>query len=226
MVCDSVIYHPTLTRLVRYLDSTAGREKTLRLLQYLCRFLGFQYKSVLARQLQAQFTVTRKLLRFLKPLNHMQLAAKLYDNKIGPDELLRVTGVVKNIFSGAYLALDQVNLLRMLRIVPTTPFTATRLPRWTNWMWFGALVAGIVSDLRTLEVAQRRLATASPEKDAQQVAKTQEERFRAVRRLIWDCLDMFIVLNNLNFLGAQDGSVGLAGVATSLFGIQDLWNAA
>ncbi|AET37765.1 Pex11p Ecym_2005 [Eremothecium cymbalariae DBVPG len=229
MVCDSVVYHPSITKLIHFLDTTAGREKALRLLQYLCRFLGFQYKSILARQLQAQFTTTRKLLRFLKPLNHIQLAAKFYDNKIGPDEILRWANVVRNLFSAAYLALDQVNLLRIIKVIPVTPLTGKSVPRWTNWMWLGGLVAGIIGGLRNIEMAQKRIVSiaeaGSEEKDQALLEASYQERFKAARKLVWDFLDMYIVLNNLGYLDSQDGSIGLAGVATSLFGLQDLWKA-
>ncbi|AMD21081.1 HEL200Cp [Eremothecium sinecaudum] len=228
MVCDNIVYHPSLTRLIQFLDTTAGREKAFRLIQYLCRFLGFQYKSLLAKQLQVQFTTTRKLLRFLKPLNLLRTAAKLYDNKIGPDDVLRWANVIKNLFSAAYLTLDQVNLLRMLKLIPVTPFTGKTLPRWTNWMWFGALVSGILGSLRTIEVSQKRIVSLlreGDEKDAKLLEATYQERFKAARRLVWDGLDMYIVLNNLQYLNSQEGSIGLAGVATSLFGLQDLWKA-
>lgn len=232
MVCDTVVYHPSVSRLIRFLDSTAGREKVLRLLQYLSRFLAFQQSSVLAKQLQAQFTVVRKILRFLKPLNHLQAASKFYDNKLSGDTLVRACNVTKNIAYAAYLSLDQINLLRMLRLVPATPFTGKKVPLWTNWCWFVGLLTGLLMDVRKIQLAQTRIvALASEEKSEKYeedklLAKTYQERTSAVRRLLWDAIDTFIVLNNLNFLHNEDGYVALAGVATSLLGVQDLWKAA
>lgn len=229
MVCDTVVYHPTLTRLVKFLDSTAGREKALRLLQYLCRFLSFQYSSVLAKQLQGEFTTVRKILRFLKPLNHLQAASKFYDNKISGDAILRWGNIAKNIAYVGYLSLDQVNLLRILRLVPVTKATGTKVPRWTNWCWLAGLISGLILDLRKIQLSQQRITSLVEDNDADEkklLYKSYEERFQALRRLVWDSVDTFIVLNNLKFLNSQDGSVALAGVATSLFGLQDLWKGA
>lgn len=41
MVADTIIYHPTLTKLVKFWDSTPKREKSFRLLAYLSRFLSY-----------------------------------------------------------------------------------------------------------------------------------------------------------------------------------------
>lgn len=225
MVCDTLVYHPSISRLIRLLDASAGREKVLRLLQYLCRFLGDQYSSVLARKLQGEFTVVRKILRFLKPLNHLQQASRLYDNKISNDNVQRWCNVVKNLAYAGYLSLDQVNLLRLLRVLPTTEVTGVRVPRWANWCWLAGLVAGLALDLRKLQVVQERVrALTVTEKP--QLAAQYAERGAALRRLLWDALDTFIVLNNLGFVRSRDGTIGLAGVATSLFGLQGLWEAA
>ncbi|SCU92670.1 LAFA_0F12112g1_1 [Lachancea sp. 'fantastica'] len=232
MVCDTLVYHPSISRLISLLDTTAGREKILRLLQYLCRFLGYQYSSILAKKLQTEFTTVRKILRFLKPLNHLQLASKFYDNKISNDNVVRVFNVLKNLAYAGYLTLDQINLLRILKLVPVTKTTGIQVPRWANWCWFAGLISGLVLDLRKLQVTQEHikvlLVTDNDEKNmnASKLTKHYQDRAAALKRLLWDSLDTFIVLNNLQFLKSPDGSIGLAGVATSLFGIQSLWETA
>ncbi|CEP61050.1 Pex11p LALA0_S02e05622g [Lachancea lanzarotensis] len=232
MVCDTLVYHPSVSRLISLLDTTAGREKILRLLQYLCRFLGYQYSSILAKKLQTEFTTVRKILRFLKPLNHLQLASKFYDNKISNDNVVRVFNILKNLAYAGYLTLDQINLLRILKLVPVTKTTGITVPRWANWCWLGGLISGLVLDLRKLQVTQEHiklgLITNHDEKDLKtsQLTKHYQDRAAALKRLLWDSLDTFIVLNNLQFLQSPDGSIGLAGVATSLFGIQSLWETA
>ncbi|SCU84162.1 LADA_0D00210g1_1 [Lachancea dasiensis] len=235
MVCDTLIYHPSVFRLVSLLDSTAGREKVLRLLQYLCRFLGYQYSSILAKKLQAEFTTVRKILRFLKPLNHLQAASKFYDNKITNDNVVRWCNVLKNLAYAGYLTLDQINLLRILRLVPATKITGVKVPKWANWCWLAGLVSGLALDLRKLQVSQDRIRALTAKGDhsvdekhstAVEVASHYSDRSAALKRLLWDSLDTFIVMNNLKFIDSPDGSIGLAGVATSLFGLQGVWEAA
>ncbi|CCD26147.2 Pex11p NDAI_0G03700 [Naumovozyma dairenensis CBS 421] len=243
----TIVLHPTITHLVKFLDTTAGREKVLRLLQYLCRVIALNQKSPLAKGLQMEFTMIRKLLRFLKPLNHLQLASKFLVMTSGKDEdfIIKYCNVLKNLFFAIYLSLDQVNLFRLLKLIPVTPFTGQKVPRWANFFWLFALVSGIVMDLRKIQTTEIQLrnelfAKKSEQSTTQVAGKTvpspsfdktklkiiTKEKYAAVRRLVWDCADSFIVLNNLNYLKSRDDYVGMAGVVTSLFGLQDLWKAA
>ena len=167
MVCDTLVYHPWITHLIKFLDTTAGREKLLRLLQYLSRFLSFSLNSIKARSLQLQFLLIRKVLRFLKPLNHIQLASKLYDNKLTDQDLLiKYSQILKNVFLSAYLSLDQINLLRLLKILPygngnkhnkSNDIIQYKIPRWANYCWLFSILSGIISDLRTIQNADTAL---------------------------------------------------------------------
>ncbi|SMN19481.1 similar to Saccharomyces cerevisiae YOL147C PEX11 Peroxisomal membrane protein required for medium-chain fatty acid oxidation and peroxisome proliferation [Maudiozyma saulgeensis] len=232
MVCDTLVYHPLVTKLVKFLDTTAGREKILRLLQYLCRFLAVQQGSTLSRQLQAQFTIVRKVLRFLKPLNHIQAASKIYDQKLIGDSIVRLLNIIKNLCYAGYLTLDQINLLRMFKLVPTTTFSSKKIPRWTNWFWFFGLISGLLLDLRNIQISDVKLKEVKDSKeeitDKQRkdlVKATYKEKFMATRRLLWDSTDMFIVLNNLGYLTNREQYVALAGVVTSMLGLSDMWKA-
>ncbi|EJS41806.1 pex11p [Saccharomyces arboricola H-6] len=236
MVCDTVVYHPSVTRFVKFLDGSAGREKILRLLQYLARFLAVQNSSVLARQLQIQFTTVRKFLRFLKPLNHLQAAAKFYDNKLASDNVVRVCSILKNIFFAAYLSLDQINLLRILKLIPVTALTGKKVPRWSNWCWLFGLLSGLVMDLRKIQTSHVQIATflnansqnqaGEKEDHKKALGKAYQDRYASLRRLFWDATDSFIVLNNLGYLSSNEEYVALSGVVTSILGMQDMWKAA
>ncbi|AJT90926.1 Pex11p [Saccharomyces cerevisiae YJM1244] len=235
MVCDTLVYHPSVTRFVKFLDGSAGREKVLRLLQYLARFLAVQNSSLLARQLQAQFTTVRKFLRFLKPLNHLQAAAKFYDKKLASDNVVRVCNVLKNIFFAAYLSLDQVNLLRILKVIPVTVLTGKKIPRWSNWCWLFGLLSGLAMDLRKIQTSHAQIAAFVKAKSQSQgdehedhkkvLGKAYQDRYTALRRLFWDAADSFIVLNNLGYLSSNEEYVALSGVVTSILGMQDMWKA-
>ena len=227
------VQHPAVNQLVRYLDKTAGREKTLLLLQYLCRLLGaLQTPSPgsNALRLAAQFALTRKLLRFLKPLNHLQTAAQLHANTLLADPVARCLGVLRQLGYAAYLTLDQVNLLRILRILPTTPTTAKRVPRWANWCWALALASSLLLDGRKVQVARAKIAelsatTESGDDEKRSAARRDAEaqQHGALRKLAWDALDALIVANNLGFVASGEQYVGAAGVVTSLMGVREVW---
>lgn len=229
MVADTVVYHPSLRKLIKYLDSTAGREKSLRLVQYLVRFLSFYAAqrglgelAKLFKGLQGQAAFVRKALRFLKPLNHLQDAAKAYDNKL-TDHVIRSTVVLKNLAYIGYLSLDSVAWFKMLGLVSGK--TLPKAPKWANWFWFVGLVAGLANDLRRISIATSKLQAidAIEEKDADKSKPLSLEKAKAQKRLVWDACDFFIVLNNLGFLHYSEGAVGLAGTITSIFGVQDIW---
>jgi hypothetical protein len=226
MVADTLVYHPTLRKLTKYLDSTAGREKSLRLVQYLVRFLsyyalqkGLPELSRLFKSLQGQAAFIRKALRFLKPLNHIQDAAKAYDNKLS-DSIIRTTVVAKNLAYVGYLSLDSIAWLKLLGLV--SPKTLTKAPKWANWFWFIGLVSGLINDLRKLSITSSKLQSVEEKDDAKPLVA---ERQKTQKRLLWDLSDFFIVLNNLGFLHYNEGAIGLAGTLTSVFGVQDVWAA-
>ena len=232
MNCDFFVQHPAVNQVVRYLDKTAGREKSLRLLQYLCRVIAALQGSPgsNAPRLAAQFALTRKLLRFLKPINHLQNAAKLHANTLLADPVARTLGIVRQLGYAAYLTLDQVNLLRILGILPSTPGTAKRVPRWANWCWAIALSAALLLDGRKLQVARTKLAElgqSNEDEDEKNKAARKDaaiQQHGAVRKLAWDALDAFIVANNLGFLSAGEEYVGVAGVVTSIMGAGEVWD--
>ncbi|KAH3681060.1 hypothetical protein WICPIJ_007974 [Wickerhamomyces pijperi] len=234
MVLDTVVYHPTLLKLIKYLDATAGREKSLRLIQYLVRFLSFQVKQAgyplalfqLLKNLQNQAAFIRKALRFLKPLNHLQDAAKAFDNKLS-DSILRHSIVLKNIAYIGYLSLDSLAWFKILGLVSTKTFS--KAPKYANWFWFAGLLAGLVNDLRKITITNSQISSISNvegnEKSQDKMKAVQVENYKATRKLVWDSLDFFVVLNNLGFLRNSEGAIGLAGTITSVLGVQDVWGA-
>ncbi|CCH42675.1 Peroxisomal membrane protein 11B [Wickerhamomyces ciferrii] len=227
MVVDTIVYHPTLKKLIKYLDTTAGREKSFRLVQYLVRFLAFHAATrgsselaKLFKALQGHAAFIRKGLRFLKPLNHVQDAAKAFDNKLS-DSIIRSTVVLKNLAYVGYLSLDSIAWFKLAGLVSNKTFP--KAPKYANWFWFVGLVAGLVNDLRKISVTSSKLQSLD-EKDSEKSKAIELENYKATKRLVWDSFDFFIVLNNLKFLNYDEGAVGLAGTITSIFGVQDTWN--
>lgn len=226
MVADTLVYHPTVTKLIKFLDSTPKREKSFRLVAYLSRFLtyylsrkGFSPELVtLFRDLKGHVTFIRKGMRFLKPLNHLQTASETYDNKF-LDTTLRATTVVRNLAYAGYLSLDSIVWFKMLGLVDKKKFTT--IGKWASRFWLLGLVAGVVNSLRTIQSLRAYKLEEKEKVDASVEAKL----FKAKRKLVWDFLDMFIALNSLDILHFTEGDVGLAGTITSVMGLRDLWQA-
>lgn len=227
MVADTLVYHPTLTKLITFLDSTPKREKCFRLVAYLSRFLsyylqrqGFSGELVrLFKDLKGHVTFIRKGMRFLKPLNHLQAASKAYDNKL-VDPVLSWTTVIRNLGYAGYLTLDSITWFKMMGLVDNKKFTT--IPTWSSRFWLLGLIAGVINSIRTYKINREKLVEANEKTDIDAINKN---IFAAKRKLIWDFLDMFIALNSLDYLHFTEGDVGLAGTITSIMGLRDLWKA-
>ncbi|KAK6458131.1 peroxisomal biogenesis factor 11 [Scheffersomyces xylosifermentans] len=224
MVADTLVYHPTVTKLVTFLDSTPKREKSFRLLAYLSRFLAYylQRKGYpiewvnMWSGLKGHFTFIRKGMRFFKPINHLQTAAKTYDNKL-LDPVLQSTTVIRNLGYAGYLTLDSVTWFKMLGIIDKTKFPT--ISKWASRFWLLGLIAGIVNSLHII----RSLTTKTTVDEKVDQAAIDKKLYSAKRKLIWDLLDSFIALNSLDILHFTEGDVGLAGIITSIMGLKDLW---
>lgn len=226
MVADTLIYHPTLSKFIKFIDSTPKREKCFRLVAYLSRFLsyylqrqGFPLELVKKfADLKQHATFIRKGLRFLKPLNHLQAASKAYDDKVG-DCVLNTTTVIKNLALAGYLTLDSISWFKMMGLIDSKKYKL--VPVWSARFWLTALVAGVFNSVRTYRINTAKLAD-SEKIDANVLHK---KIFDAKRKLVWDGLDIFICLNLLNYLHFSEGDIGFAGTITSIMGLRDLWNA-
>lgn len=230
MVADTLVYHPTLTKLIKFLDTTPKREKSFRLVAYLSRFLtyylsrkGYPTEVVnLFRDLKGHVTFIRKGMRFLKPLNHLQTASESYDNKF-LDCTLRATTVVRNLAYAGYLSLDSIVWFKMLGLVDKKKFST--VGKWASRFWLLGLIAGVVNSLRTIQSLREYKLQEKDEKVEKVDASVEAKLFKAKRKLVWDFLDMFIALNSLDILHFTEGDVGLAGTITSVMGLKDMWQA-
>lgn len=225
MVADSIIYHPTYSKLLRFLESGPKREKSFRLIAYLSRFLAYySYRTGYSKQvietfkvLKNQVTFLRKGMRFLKPLNHFEAASKAFDNKL-MDPVLQNTTIIRNLGYAGYLSIDAFIFVKMLGLVDSKRWTKSST--WASRFWLIGLIAGVINSLRLYQINSKKLQ--SDEKvDVKQI---ESKLYAAKRKLIWDLLDMFIALNSLNYLHFTEGDVGLAGTITSVMGLSDLWS--
>lgn len=225
MVVDALIYHPTYAKILRFLDTTAKKEKSYRLVAYLSRFLSFYlyrsgYSSEVVdvfKNLKSQVTFLRKGMRFLKPLNHLETAAKTFDNKL-MDPILQKTTVIRNLGYAGYLTIDGFIFFKLLGLVDKK--TWANASTWASRFWLLGLLAGICNSLRLYQINAAKWASEDEKID---VAEVKGKIYKAKKKLVWDLLDTFIALNSLNYLHFTEGDVGLAGVITSIMGLKDQW---
>lgn len=239
MDLNLVVQHPLYKHLLRFAAKTDAREKLLRLLQYFVRFMRcWRFRRTIAPEwerllpgLQASFTLARKPLRALKPLNHLDaLCASVCDELTDP--VLRYAEALKQLGFLLFFSLDAVQWLKMLGLVGgknSSPELVRNVGHYASGMWCLALVGGLAKDLRQLQIlVSRRRAASASSSTTTTTTTTAKVGFTAdkVRRdLTKNVLDMVIALNLYRGWGLDDGFVGGCGVVTSVLGLQDLWNA-
>ena len=92
MTYEKLVYHPELNKTIAFLDTTAGREKLLRTVQYLARFLAYQSRGnvidlAALKRIQFLVGISRKPLRFLKFLNHFRSLFLVFDDELTDKKL-------------------------------------------------------------------------------------------------------------------------------------------
>lgn len=227
MVADAILYHPTFTKLLTFLDAAPKREKLFRLVVYLSRFLAYYLKKRgypaewvrMFASVRMHVTFLRKGLRFLKPLHHLDAAARTFDNKL-MDKVVRWSSITRSLGYAAYLTLDGISFMKMLGVVDKSRYP--NIAVWLSRFWAVAIGAGIVNSAYMTICLNKYLAREGPQ-EAKADTAARAKLYAAKRKVVWDALDMFIALNALDYLRFSEGDIGLAGTVTSLMGLTDQW---
>jgi len=85
MVADRLTYHPTLAHYIRFAATTVGRDKAVRLFQYLARFLswyllrkGYAASSIAPWEaIKKLFGQARRVMRIGQNVEHMKAASEV-----------------------------------------------------------------------------------------------------------------------------------------------------
>ncbi|KAL1591957.1 Peroxisomal membrane protein PMP27 [Paraconiothyrium brasiliense] len=233
MVADALIYHPTVAQYLKFVATTVGRDKALRTLQYLSRFLAwYLYRtnhpaSSIApfEAAKKQFGLTRKLMRVGKFVEHFKAAAVASDAK-SLDPVLRYTAVGKQLGYAGYMLFDNAVVLDAANIYKYP--ASARLVREGNKAWFTGISLSIVSGLyqlyrlreRSAKLSSSKSAEAEPVVEAKKIAR----EANAVRlQLLSDFCDLTIPATALGWAKLDDGIVGIAGTVSSLLGLYSQW---
>lgn len=163
MVADAVIYHPSVAHYLRFVATTAGRDKVLRTLQYFARFYAwylFRTNGSPAEiapwdAVKKQFGLTRKLMRVGKNVEHLKAAAAAADAKPGAlDPVLRYAAVGRQLGYAGYLTLDMATVLDATGIRKTD--AAKRLQQEAFRFWAMGIMCSVIAQVYTLYQLKQR----------------------------------------------------------------------
>ncbi len=164
---DALIYHPSVSHYLKFVATTAGRDKLLRTVQYFARFLAWYLlrtngtKSEIApfEALKRQLGLARKLLRVGKNVEHLRAAAVASDSAKSSafaDPVLRYAAVGRQVGYAGYLTLDMTTVPDALGFRRWEG--AKRAGREASRLWAAGLACSVVAQLYTLYRLREREA--------------------------------------------------------------------
>jgi len=230
MVADAVIYHPTVSHYLRFVATTVGRDKALRLVQYFSRFYAWylfrtnhpQTSIAPFEAAKKQIGTTRKLLRVGKFVEHFK-SASVYSDKKDIDPVLKFLAVGRQLGYAGYLSFDSLCVLDATGIKKWEKAKALQKQAQTFWMM--GLASSILSGAYTLyHLNLRKQKVDKKEGEGVVESKKIEKQWSTARlQLVSDLCDICIPSTSLGYLNLDDGLVGLAGTTSSLIGLYNAW---
>ncbi|CCX12522.1 peroxisomal biogenesis factor 11 [Pyronema domesticum] len=233
MVLNTLVHHPAVAHYLRFVATTVGRDKALRLLQYLARFLSWYFlrkgydASTIAPwdAMKKNFGSVRKAMRIGKNIEHMKAATVALENKSLPP-LSRYLIAARQFSYFGYLTLDTLGFLSTTKIVPLSAPNTARVVKESQRLW----LAGIMFSL-----FHSALALQSLKEKEQKVVKTEaegrlasekliKERKAVLQQVVMDGCDILIPATGLGLVKVDEGIVGLAGVVSSWLGLTAQWS--
>ncbi|XXG95973.1 Peroxisomal membrane protein PMP27 [Hypoxylon texense] len=232
MVADAIIYHPTVAHYLKFVATTAGRDKLLRTVQYFARFYAWYLLRTNGTKgevapwdaLKKQLGLARKLLRVGKNVEHVKAAAVAADSKVGlPDPVLRYAAVGRQLGYAGYLTLDAATVLDAVGARRWEG--AKRAQREAYRFWAAGILCSVVAQAYTLYRLREREAKVD-KKEGEGVVESKRialERASSRLQLLSDLCDLTAPTAALGWVGFDDGFVGLAGTVSSLIGVYTQW---
>jgi len=228
---DAVIYHPAVTQYLRFVATTVGRDKTLRTIQYLARFLEwYTYRTNYPtstvdrfKALKSNFGTIRKNLRLGKFVEHFKAAAVASDAK-SLDPIVRYLTVGRQLGYAFYTLLDNITYVDSVGVYKWQQAKDVQRRAWQAW--FVGIVCNVaagVYKLYSLRVAEKKERDSTDAEKAVELKKLRKDRVDVQLQLFCDLCDLTVPATQLGYAKIDDGLVGLLGTVSSILGLQQAW---
>ena len=232
----------------KFLSTTVGRDRTNRLIQYLCKLLislgpnRFSLETLgKLTSLQSQVTNTRKVMRIFRQLEFCKLAQKASGLE---DDLTRWATISKNAGLGIWLIHDSLTWAHSAKLIVLND--VKKISQRGFKFWLLALIASLLNNIHKLRnnsikllLEQKYLKSSVKKNDKHEIEKVKgnlqdlqvyfskfnnyREKSNLVFATVQDSLDIFIPASNLELVNLDQSLVGLIGVLTSFMGGWTHW---
>lgn len=236
MASAQLVYHPAVAHYNKFVATTVGRDKTLRVIQYFSRFLQwYTYRTNHSastvntiKAIQANFGLVRRALRLGKFVEHFKAAGvALSETK---DPVLKYLQAGRQLGYALYFSWDNLTYPFYANLSPTfskTSETMAQLQKRAYQAWLVGLLCNVAAGIYTYNLqmqAQKQKTQAGSDGEKTVELKALEKEKAGTRlQLISDLCDITIPTAGLKYLEFDDGIVGLAGTVSSLIGWYAAW---
>ncbi|KIY72841.1 peroxisomal biogenesis factor 11 [Cylindrobasidium torrendii FP15055 ss-10] len=232
-----IVLHPTITNALQYGNTTLGRDKAYRGIQYFARFYAWFLLSRGDKDAAAPWIAVkghlgtaRKLLRLGKPLEHLQAALKAVLAAGSTPE--KVTAIARQLAYFGYLALDAFVWSNSVKFTRFSPDTAAWIQKLSNRFWLVGILCGLLNGVAKTVRINKQLASlkSTSEKGlgSETDVKVKAASLKAAQKatanqLVIDSLDVWIPATGLGLTNLNDGVLGIFGLITSIIAAQKQW---
>ncbi|OCH96548.1 peroxisomal biogenesis factor [Obba rivulosa] len=237
-VASQLILHPVASRALKLLNTTLGRDKLYRAVQYFARFLAWfllsrEYKIEAARwnALKSHLALARKLLRLGKPLENLQAVLRALQTSGESGE--QITTIGRHLGYFGYLTLDTLVWANAVKFFNLKPSTAEKVNKNANRFWFAGILFSITHSLLKAgrlanEIKKLQSSGSWGEKGAETDRDMKLQALRSAReatryQFTLDMLDVWLPAANIGLVNFNDGILGLCGLITSLMALRQQW---
>jgi len=235
LVTNQIILHPYVTDSLEVASTTVGRDKAYRSVQYAARFLAWYYaRQGFSKESVAQMSAiksalgqTRKVMRLGKPMEHFQAAVKAV--ALG-DPILSLLAITRQLGYASYLINDALGWAHSAKIKIFSKERISQINTNAARFWalgiFSSILSGLYK-LRNIQVRSSKIkksgTLSTPEKEADkkvEIKNLTAQYYSTRYQFIQDLFDFVLPMSSLGYFNLNEGVLGLAGLASSLMGLQ------
>ncbi|KAJ3063050.1 Peroxisomal membrane protein PMP27 [Podochytrium sp. JEL0797] len=220
---------------IKFLNTTTGREKLMRYLQFFSRFVltrttSSKETTTRITNLMNTIGLTRKVMLTGKQLEFLRFAIKSLQNE--RDSVVGGATFCKGVLLAMWVTLDTCQWLHMAQVRTFT--NINDITKRANQIWLLSILFSLTAsayklknnaDALHLETQVKELAkskeivTAAKEK----LVKLHEERQKLYIATAMDSFDLLLPIAFLDMVKIDSGAVGLIGALTSFLGGYAFW---